>query len=51
MILKIFELSVAITLIFTLTADIICQLDNRIMQRIDEKIAAKMHDKTGEDII
>lgn len=51
MFFRIFEICIILTLTFALLVDVVCQLDRRIMQRIDEKIAAKMHDKTGEDII
>ena len=43
---RIFEICIILTLTFTLLVDVVCQLDNRIMQRIDEKIEAKIHEKS-----
>ena len=44
MFFRIFEVCIILTLTFTLLVDVVCQLDNRIMQRIDEKIEAKIHE-------
>lgn len=46
MFFRIFEICIILTLTFTLLVDVVCQLDRRIMQRIDEKIEAKIHEKS-----
>ena len=46
MLFKIFELCIAITLIFTLVIDIVSQFHRSVMKRIDEKIELMMREKS-----
>jgi len=46
MLFKIFELCIAITLIFTLVIDIVSQFHRSVMKRIDEKIELLMREKS-----